>query len=56
MPTRKKRPGRPADIPDRVTVTVYMTRAEAQKIEDAAREEHVSISAWVRAAALAALP
>jgi integrase len=48
MPTRRKRLGRPTDIRDRVTVTVYMTRAEALKIDRAAREAHVSIGMGAR--------
>jgi hypothetical protein len=57
MTARKRRAlGRPTEIHNRVRLDVYMTRAERKAINSAARAAHVSASAWVRAAALAALP
>jgi hypothetical protein len=56
MPTRKRTPlGRPTEIPDRVRLHVYVTGGEARRIALAAKRAHVSVSAWMRARALAAL-
>jgi hypothetical protein len=52
MPVRT---GRPTEIPDRVTLYVYVTAREQRRIARAARRARLSASAWVRAAALAAL-
>jgi hypothetical protein len=52
MPVRL---GRPPEIPDRVTLYVYVTATEQRRITRAARRAKVSASAWVRSVALAAL-
>jgi hypothetical protein len=52
MPVRR---GRPPEIPDRVTLYVYVTAQEQRRIARAARRAKVSASAWLRARALAAL-
>jgi len=55
MTTQIPRPGRPLEIPDRVTLAVYLSAPERRAIRRAARRAQVSASAWVRAAALAML-
>jgi hypothetical protein len=52
MPARL---GRPPEIPDRVTLYVYVSAREQRRIARAARRAKVSASAWIRAVALAAL-
>jgi hypothetical protein len=47
--------GRPPEIPNRVTLYVYLTVQEQRRIARAARRAKVSASAWTRACALAAL-
>jgi hypothetical protein len=51
----RKRLGRPPEITDRVELVVYLSRKERGAIARAARQADVSVSAWVRAVALAAL-
>jgi hypothetical protein len=47
--------GRPPEIPDRRTLTVYVSGREQRRITRAAKRAHVSVSAWLRALAVAAL-
>jgi hypothetical protein len=47
--------GRPPEIPNRVTLYVYVTAQEQRRIARAARRAHLSASAWVRTVARAAL-
>ena len=54
MPARKG-PGRPPEIPDRVTLYVYLTAAERRRIAQAAHRAKLSVSAWMRIAALTTL-
>jgi hypothetical protein len=55
MTTRIRRRGRPPEIPDRVTLAVYLTAQERRRLARAARQQQMSTSAWVRAIALTAL-
>jgi hypothetical protein len=52
MPVRR---GRPPEIPDRVTLYVYVSAPEQRRIARAAKRAHLSASAWLRALAQAAL-
>jgi hypothetical protein len=54
MPARKG-PGRPTELRERREIVVYVTRRERAAIRDAAAGADVSMSAWMRALALAAL-
>jgi hypothetical protein len=54
MPARKG-PGRPPEIPERVELTVYVSKREQAAVQRAAQQADVSTSAWVRALVLAAL-
>jgi len=47
--------GRPLEIPNRVTLYCYLSAPEQRRIARAARRAKLSISAWLRARALAAL-
>jgi len=49
------RVGRPPEIPDRVTLYVYLTARERRAIARAAKRARISASAWMRALAVAAL-
>jgi hypothetical protein len=49
------RKGRPPEIPQRVTLYVYLSAPEQRRIARAARRAHLSTSAWLRQVALAAL-
>jgi hypothetical protein len=55
MPVQSAPMGRPVEIPNRVTLYVYLTAGEQRRIARAARREKVSSSAWMRTLALAAL-
>jgi hypothetical protein len=48
MTTRIRRPGRPPEIPNRVTLAVYLTANERRALVRSARQAEVSASAWVR--------
>ena len=54
MMTPRKR-GRPALIPNRTKVALYVTRQEWRQIARAARAQRLSASAWLRELAIAAL-
>ena len=47
--------GRPLEIPNRVTLYCYLRTPEQRRIARTARRAKLSISAWLRARALAAL-
>lgn len=49
------RPGRPAEIPDRAKLQVYLSRSELRAVARRAKRADMSTSAWVRALVLAAL-
>jgi len=55
MTTRSRRIGRPPEIPDRVTLAVYLTAQERRALIRTARHAKVSASAWVRRLILDAL-
>lgn len=48
MTTRSRRMGRPPEIPDRVTLAVYLTAQERRALVRTAKRAEVSASAWVR--------
>lgn len=48
MTTRIHRPGRPPEIPNRVTLAVYLTAQERRALVRTAKQERRSASAWVR--------
>ena len=47
--------GRPPEIPNRVTLWVYVTAQEQRRIARAAKRANLSASAWLRTLAVAAL-
>jgi hypothetical protein len=55
MPPRRRGPGRPRTYRRKARVSVVLEAAERRAIERAARTRGVTTSAWLRAAALAAL-
>lgn len=56
MPRRVRQLGRPAQFADRAVLQVFLDRSDLGRIQDAARAERVSASAWARHVLLAALP
>jgi hypothetical protein len=55
MPPRRRGPGRPRTYRRKATVSVVLEAAERRAIARAARTRGVTVAAWMRAAALAAL-
>ena len=55
MTTRMQRRGRPPEIPNRVTLAVYLTAQERRALVRTAKQRQLSASAWVRRLVLDAL-
>jgi hypothetical protein len=55
MTTQRGRIGRPAEIPNRVTLAVYLAAQERRALVRSARWAQMSASAWVRRLILEAL-